>query len=149
MKYKSLEMGTMGTKQLHIIVYEDDPALGSLLSLALRQKGHEVHTYSDPTFCPTYRDLKSECPHTRPCADVIITDHNMPNITGLEYLSLQQTHGCKLQVENKAIITGAVLNQKAKETIDSLGCKLFKKPFKLAEILQWIEECSSRLSPSN
>jgi CheY-like chemotaxis protein len=139
----------VAARKLKIIVCEDDPDLGALLSQVLRQKGHEVHTFTDPTFCPAYRDLKSECPHTRPCADVIITDHNMPNITGIEYLSLQQTHGCKLQVENKAIITGAVLDQAAKNTIDSLGCKLFKKPFKLAEILQWIDECSARISSSN
>ena len=68
----------------------------------------------------------------------------MPNVTGAEFLSLQKAHGCKIPVENKAIITGAVLNQETKDTIDSIGCKLIKKPFKLAEVLKWIDECSAR-----
>ena len=135
----------MASRKLHIIVYEDDPTLGSMLSMALRQQGHKVDTYEDPSFCPTYKDLESECPHRKPCADVIITDHNMPNITGVEYLSLQQTHGCKIKAENKAIVTGAVMNPETQERIDSLGCRLFRKPFRLVEILQWIDECSDRL----
>ena len=81
--------------------------------------------FQDPTFCPTYNVLKTECPYKKPCTDVIISNYNMPKITGTEFLKTQNELGCKIPFKNKAIITGAVLNQEAKDLIDSLGCKLF------------------------
>ena len=136
----------MATRKLKVIVYEDDPTIGALLSQVLSQKGHEVFTFPDPTFCPACRDHMSECPQESPCADVIISDHNMPNMTGIDFLSHQRSLGCKVPDENKAIVTGALLNRELQGTIDALGCKVFKKPFKLAEILKWVDECASRLA---
>lgn len=135
----------MSPKKLRIIVYEDDPALSEMLTKVLESKGHDVLSYQDPTFCPTYSDLKSECLHKRPCTDVIISDYNMPNVTGAEFLKIQKALGCKVPFENKAIVTGAVLNQETKDLIESLGCKLIKKPFKLTELLEWIEGCVERI----
>ena len=135
----------MNSRKLRVIVYEDNPEIAELLSQFLEGKGYDVISFQDPTFCPTYSDMKSECIHTKPCTDVIISDYNMPKVTGVEFLKTQKELGCKVPFENKAIITGAVLNQETKDLIDSLGCKLFKKPFKLAEILAWLETCAERI----
>ncbi len=135
----------MSSKKLRIFIYEDDPALSEMLTKVLESKGHDVLSYQDPTFCPNYSNLESKCAHSKPCTDVIISDYNMPKVTGVEFLKTQKALGCKVPFENKAIITVAVLSQEAKNLIDSLGCILFKKPFKLAEILEWIEACAERI----
>lgn len=135
----------MASKKLRIIVYEDDPSLSEMLTTVLENEGHDVLSFQDPTFCPTYSDLKSECLHKKPCTDVIISDYNMPKVTGVEFLKTQKALGCKVPFENKAIITGAILDKETKELIDTLGCKLIKKPFKLSEILKWIETCAERI----
>lgn len=132
-------------KKLKIIVFEDDPALANLIKQVLIPHGHDVHVFSDPTVCPIYRDHKVECPKKSQCADVIITDHMMPNMSGLDFLKFQRMRGCKALDANKALITGSKMHADLKHGIDELGCHYIKKPFKIAEIVKWVGECSERI----
>jgi CheY-like chemotaxis protein len=132
-------------KKLRVIIYEDDPALATLLEQVLVHKGHDVQVYADPTNCPVYHDHGNECSQEVACADVIISDHMMPNITGVDYYRLQRVRGCKTPNENKALITGSAMHADLKAAIEELGCHYIKKPFKIAEILKWIDECAERV----
>ena len=132
-------------ERLRIIVIEDDPAVATLLERVLRSAGHDVRTFSDPTICPVYRDHGAQCPRDKPCADVIFSDQMMPNITGLDFFLLQRERGCKALDENKAIVTAAEITPEFKTTAEGLGCQIFKKPFRVAEILQWVDECAERV----
>ena len=132
-------------KKLRIIIFEDDQSLANLIKLVLLQKGHDVQVFSDPTLCPVYRDHDTECPKSAPCADVIISDHMMPNMTGLDFLKLQRMRGCKAPDENKALITGSAMHADLKNAIDELGCHYIKKPFKIVEIIKWVDECAERV----
>ena len=132
-------------KKLLIIIFEDDHSLANLVKLVLLQKGHDVQVFSDPTLCPVYRDHDTECPKSLPCSDVIISDHMMPNMTGLDFLKLQRMRGCKAPDENKALITGSAMHADLKNAIDELGCHYIKKPFKIVEIIKWVDECAERV----
>ena len=134
------------SKKLKIVIFEDDPALAALLKQELLHKGHDVSTFSEPTACPVYRDHETQCPRDSPCADVIISDHMMPNMTGIDFLKFQRMRGCKALDENKALITGSVLDADLKAAIGELGCHYIKKPFKVAEILSWVDECAARVN---
>lgn len=133
------------SKKLRIIIFEDDPALVELLKQLLVHKGHDVNVFPDPTTCPVYRNHETDCPRNSPCADVIISDHMMPNMTGMDFLKLQRLRGCKASDKNKVLITGKVIDDDLKKAIDELGCHYIKKPFRVAEILKWVDECAERL----
>ena len=133
-------------KKLKIIVLEDDPSLAALLKKVLLLRGHDVHVLSGSSFCPVVCGHKTECPKSTPCADVIISDHRMPTITGVEYFNLQKRVGCKIPDENKALITGSVMFTDLTKTVNELGCHFIKKPFKIEQIFKWVDECAERLT---
>ena len=135
-------------KKLRILVFEDDSSLANLVKFSLVQKGHEVQIFSDPTLCPVYLNHAMQCPSPTACADVIITDQMMPNMTGLEFLKFQRMRGCKALDENKAIITASVMNAEMKESINQLGCHYIRKPFHVATVIKWVDECAMRLQKS-
>lgn len=130
---------------MKIIIFEDDESLANLLEQMLTLKGHTVHCFPDPTVCPIFKDHEKKCPKDKPCADVVISDYMMPNMTGISFFKLQRERGCKALDSNKAIVTGSVIDADMKEEIKELGCHYFKKPFRVAEILDWVDECEKRL----
>lgn len=67
------------------------------------------------------------------CADIIITDLRMPVMNGDEFLEIQSQRGCKLDIGNKAIISG-VIDENSMHKIEDVGCHLIRKPFKLSEL---------------
>ena len=132
-------------EKLRIIVFEDDPALATMLEHAFLHTRHDVHIFADPTDHLVCHDHEAPCPPDKPCAEVILSDHMMPNITGIDLLLHQKKRNCKIADTNKAIMTGAVIGTELKVTIEKLGCQMFKKPFKVAEILKWVDECAERV----
>ncbi len=134
---------------MKVIVFEDDPDFAETLETILTCKGHEVHVFPDPSICPIYKDHEKQCPKNSPCADVLISDQRMPNITGLDFFKLQRKRGCKALDQNKVVLSGCVLDEKMKNDIDSLKCHYMIKPFKMAELLGWMDECSQRLKDKN
>ena len=76
--------------------------------------------------------------------DMVITDLNMPNMNGIELLKLQRKRGCKALDANKALMS-AVTTPRQQAEVKELGCHFFRKPFKLSEIKQWIDECAERI----
>jgi len=132
--------------RLRIFVFDDDPAITRLLQIMLSYKGHHVLTYPDPTACPVYSRASSTCPHQFPCADIIITDIMMPNLSGLELLRLQSERGCKAIAANKALMSAAI-NREIEEAVRELGCHFFKKPFRINEVTEWLDACAARIPP--
>ena len=135
----------LGQGGMKILVIEDDQSLANLLKIALTQKGHEVLIYSDPTACPVYIDHASLCARETPCADVIISDYILPNMSGLDFYKIQRGRGCKALDQNKALITGSAITDEIKKDMEELGCHFIKKPFTIAEVIQWVDTCEKRL----
>jgi Response regulator containing CheY-like receiver, AAA-type ATPase, and DNA-binding domains len=132
-------------KKLKVIIFDDDEAIRAALSRLVESLGHEVLSFSDPTICPLYSDAMCTCTKGTPCADLLITDNNMPKMTGLEFIRQQVLRGCKGVASNKAIMSGAWSEQDLL-VAKSLGCKIFIKPFDVDELLDWIEERAIAIS---
>jgi DNA-binding NtrC family response regulator len=134
-----------GNKALRIIIIDDDPAINLLLKTALVQRGHHVSTFSDPAACLALKKTTHSCLQGSSCADVIISDVVMPGISGIDFFKLQTARGCKTPEGNKAFIS-ATTRQEHFDAIAELGYKFFNKPFKLLEIVKWVESCADRVS---
>lgn len=130
-------------RPLRIFVFDDEPAITRLFDLILSPKGHSVHTFHDPSFCEVYQ-TQHQCQQDSPCADVIIADIMMPYMNGIDLLQLQLDRGCKLPAANRALMSAKV-DRKQKAAVKALGCHFIRKPFRLVEIKEWVDECAKRI----
>jgi CheY-like chemotaxis protein len=131
--------------KIRALVFDDEKILRELISSVLKRREYEVHDFSEPGLCPLSFDRECPCPVGYTCADIIITDLNMPNITGLEFIENQIKHGCK--VRNIALISGDWSEPEMKRAHE-LGCLTFSKPLRIAELIDWLNECEKRIDPN-
>jgi len=129
------------------IVCEDEVTIREIFRVILERMGYEVLTADTPMTCAFFRDHADTCPQHDRCTDILITDHNMPEMTGLELLELQHRGGCKLTSRNKALITGTD-DPALKERVELLGCRFIKKPMNLSEITAWVRICEKNFDLS-
>jgi CheY-like chemotaxis protein len=125
-------------------VLDDDEILRELLRQVLEGRGYEVLGFSNPGLCPLYNEGSCRCTDGEACGDIIISDINMPRVSGLDFIERQKKMGCK--VKNVALMSGAWSGTDV-EKAKSLGCKVFQKPFSLAEIEKWLDECENEIDP--
>jgi len=128
------------------ILYDDDPAILNLLTMFFEGRGYDVLACREPVACPVY-DSGDRCDKKRPCGDLMITDLEMPRMSGLELLKLQTRRGCRLTVRNKAVLSGN-LDPASREAIRSLGCTTFRKPCRFSSLAPWVDGCEQRMDLS-
>ena len=85
-----------------------------------------VHSYLKHN-CP--------CPLEHSCGDIIITDINMPNISGLDFIENLLNQGCK--INNFMLMSGEWANNQF-EQAKKLGLYIFKKPFDIENFNKWL-----------
>jgi CheY-like chemotaxis protein len=129
-----------------VIIIDDDPGCRALLELLLKQKGYEVISLSDPTACPLYAGPQCTCPQDQACGDFLLTDNRMPGMTGIEFVERQMQRGCKGIIGNKAVLSGTWSEQELAQA-KLLGCRVFDKPFKLNDIVAWMNDREQRILP--
>jgi CheY-like chemotaxis protein len=132
------------SKKLRVIVFEDNQAVSDLFKKMLQGFGHHVLTFSDPTVFHVCRDPECEYHEDSSCADALIVDIMMPNMSGIEFMKLQRERGCNILHENKALMS-AVTSPQQQAAVEEFGCHFFKKPFKISEVKKWLEECAERI----
>ncbi len=129
--------------KVRAIVLEDNDSLRTLTCEILKDRGYEVYASSEPFLNPVYRDRERPCPEKHTCPTIIITDIDMPNMTGFEFIEHQKSKGCKIQYI--AIMSGRWTNENIKHA-KRLGCRMFEKPFKIDEVEKWLDECEKELN---
>jgi len=128
---------------MRIFVFEENPDLLRLLTIYLKDKGHEVYGYSGPYTCPLYQKDECTCPLDNPCAEAVIVNSRHPYREKLQILIDQDNRGCKLPKFNKAM-TSASFTKKDEKKISDLGFTVIKKPFRLSAVNNWLVECQNR-----
>jgi len=127
-----------------VLIFEDDGILRSTLKHLLDKLGYEVFTFSDPGMCPLYDSVNHNCQLDYACADIIISDVNMPTQTGLELMKDRKQKGCKIKY--RALMSGYWSDPDLQHA-QELDCHVFHKPFNMKEMLQWLDDCRERIDP--
>ena len=130
-----------------VLIFDDDAHILSMLERYFSLKGYDALAFDEPSSCSIYGDSADKCDNLYPCADMMITDFDMPHMNGVEMLERQKERGCRLHAVNKAVISG-FMEDEYLEKVKAMGCAFFKKPFLLTALDPWIAECESRMDLS-
>ena len=116
--------------RLHILAVDDEPAVTYSLSFVLGGATRKLTTASDGD------EALERVASDRPAFDVIITDNNMPRLSGLELVR-------RLRAENfggKIVILSAHLTEENRRAYTALKVdEMLAKPFDVGELREAIE----------
>lgn len=128
-----------------VLVFDDDDSIRNMLWHYFDARGYEVFTFPHPRACPIVTASTCACALNESCADVIISDLNMPFMKGLQFLEQQLSKGCR--VKHLALMSGD-LTEDDRQRAQSLGITVFKKPFGFQEIDQWVRTAEHAIAPT-
>ena len=130
--------------RIRAVIFDDEPQLRLLLWTVLDKRGYEVFAYPEPGMCPLKTAGQCACPPGTICADVIISDVQMPGTNGIDFIQQLLEKECRRP--HLALMSGGWTDAGLKRAAQ-LGCKVFKKPFQVAEFIQWLQQVEKTLSP--
>ena len=135
-------------RKLRISIFDDDVTTLEMLKIFMSQRDYEILLFDRPVVCPINSGKADKCNNfLNPCADIIMTDYQMPGMTGTEMLLHQAQMGCKVDIRNKLVMSGNI-DGKGQEMIEELGCAFFNKPFRFNELIAWLGNCEKRIDLS-
>lgn len=133
--------------RIRAFVFDDDRDTREVLRIVLEDRGYEVLAYRHPSMCPIFLDTKCPCPRDHACGDILLTDMNMPFVSGLEFIENQTRNGCKGIVQNKAVMSGAWTDE-LRARAKALGCRTFTKPISFGKLDLWLDERERMIDPN-
>ncbi|MEI6516632.1 MAG: response regulator [bacterium] len=122
---------------MNVIVVDDDPLILLLMQRQLLRKGHTVQAYQNPIDCPLYWAATSPSKASAIYPDIIITDYDMPEVNGAEFLT--QVYAKKHSCTQFAIITGQGIPETDMIRMARLGTRIFLKPIDFSELFVWMD----------
>lgn len=131
--------------RLRALVFDDDAVARRMLWFLLDSRGYEVFTFPNPGQCPLSRAPDCVDPQGGDFADLIISDLEMPDVKGLDFIEGFLKKGYRCQAI--ALISGVwsdALDSRARQIA---GCKLLKKPLKVEELTKWLDEVEPTIKP--
>ncbi len=128
---------------MKVIVFDNDNSTLDLLSVFLTCRGHDALVFPEPHICSFNLLDDNQCPASEPCADAVIINMKTPTSETLEGLTGLIENGCKIRPANRAIMSTVMTKQRAAE-IRGMGFHPISKPFRLSEIVGWLENLAVR-----
>jgi DNA-binding NarL/FixJ family response regulator len=108
------------------------------------QRGYEVLTFPEPGLCPLHAVRECPCPAEESCADLIISDVDMLNVNGIDYIERLVVKGCKQR--HFALMSGQFSDNDLARA-SKLGCVAFTKPLEMDVIAAWVEMVERSIPP--
>jgi DNA-binding response OmpR family regulator len=125
-----------------VLIFDENEAISSTLKKILDGRGYDVFTFSDRGICPLLHPSDHIRMSDSVCSDIIISDLYMPTIDGLKLIKDRIDKGCKVKFRALMSTTWSDADwQYARK----LGCRLFRKPFDLKEMLEWFDDCAKKI----
>ncbi len=132
-------------RKMRAVIIDDEPFIRNMLKDLFLLRGYEVLSYGDASMaCPLFGMEGERCSNDHPCSDVLVTDFNMPGLSGVDLLQHQQAKGCKVDMRNKAVISGYI-DDVSRRTVAELGSAFFRKPFTMHALSEWLAACEQRI----
>lgn len=115
-------------KRLRVLCVDDDPSVAKILKLALERSGHEVDVAGDGRHA--FERV------TAGAYDVVVTDHQMPNMNGLDLVMTLRSSG----FPGKIVVHASPLGGQLAESYRVLRVdRIVQKPSKLDAFLDAVE----------
>ncbi len=110
----------MKNQSFNILVADDDEAIRFVVSVILRRHGHTVEVVDNGNEAIELFALKPDY------FDVLITDHNMPLVSGLELVHYLRKNGAQTRIiVISANLTSELISAYQNKCVD----KILQKPF--------------------
>ena len=129
-----------------VIIFDDESMLLELMEFYFDRWGFEVFSFQTPIVC-LFSGSACSCESLAPCADLVISDFQMPQMSGIELFQLQAQRGCRIDNKMKAIMSGCTDAKLLKQCEDS-GYRFFEKPFECSALSGWLSECEKHFDLS-
>jgi CheY-like chemotaxis protein len=106
---------------------DDEPTMRTLMTILLRKSGYQVESAEDGA-------VAWEALQTKPY-DLLITDHNMPKITGVELIKILRSAQMALPV---VMVAGILPEEELAQNPSLHLSATLPKPFALADLLDTV-----------
>jgi len=125
-----------------VVIFDENEALRSTLKIIFDERGYEVFTFSNRGVCPLFLSGNHKRISDNACSDIIIIDLYMPSIDGLKLIKDWIDKGCKVKFRALMSTTWSDADW---QYAQKLGCRIFRKPFELKEMLEWLDVCTKQI----
>ena len=106
---------------------------------------YETFVFSNPAICPLQLVPECRCNVNETCTDMIVSDLDMPQISGLSFIENQKKKNCKCK--HVAIISARWTEQDL-ALAHRLDCKTFTKSSNFEEFDKWLDEVEKSIEPT-
>jgi len=130
--------------RLRVILLEDRKTVLTLMKEFFDDRGYEIFSFSNPAICPLQLIPECRCTENQTCTDVIVSDLNMPNMTGLRFIENQRNKNCKCKY---VAMISAHWAEEDLELAHRLGCRTFTKPLFFDDLDVWLDDVEYSIDP--